>query len=47
MENKIVKDKIIRFPKELVIQVQKYQKENSITTFTGAVLELLRKGLAS
>ena len=32
-------------PKDLVEAVEKYQKKNSIATFTASVLELLRKSL--
>lgn len=37
--------KKINFPVELDFRIKEYQKENMITTFTGAVLELIRKGL--
>ncbi|EJS61974.1 hypothetical protein ICU_05142 [Bacillus cereus BAG2X1-1] len=37
--------KLIKFPAELVAEVEKYQKENHISSFAGAVYELLRKGL--
>ena len=37
--------KHIRFPKVLVIAIEKYQEENMIPTFAGAVYELIRKGL--
>lgn len=37
--------KLIRMPKDLVEAVEKYQKKNSIATFTASVLELLRKAL--
>lgn len=37
--------KLIRIPKDLVEAVEKYQKKNSIATFTASVLELLRKAL--
>lgn len=37
--------KLIKFPKELVEEVEKYQKENFVSSFSGAVYELIRKGL--
>ena len=37
--------KLIKFPKGLVEEIEKYQKENSISSFSGAVYELIRKGL--
>ncbi|TWK08619.1 hypothetical protein CHCC20442_4332 [Bacillus licheniformis] len=38
-------NKLIRFPKDLVKEIEKYQKNNYISSFTAAVIELLRKGL--
>ena len=37
--------KLIKFPADLVAEIAKYQKENYITSFAGAVYELIRKGL--
>lgn len=37
--------KLIKFPKPLVEEVEKYQTDNYISSFSGAVYELLRKGL--
>lgn len=37
--------KTFNLPEEIVSAIQKYQKENMVTTFTGAMLELVRKGL--
>ncbi len=37
--------KLIKFPKDLVEAIEKYQKENYISSFSGAVYELIRKGL--
>ena len=37
--------KLIKFPKDLVKAIEKYQKENYISSFSGAVYELIRKGL--
>lgn len=37
--------KLIKFPKELAEAIEKYQKENFISSFSGAVYELIRKGL--
>lgn len=37
--------KLIKFPKALVEEIEKYQKENFISSFSGAVYELIRKGL--
>ena len=35
----------IRMPKAIIEKLDQYQKENSITTRTATILELLRKGL--
>ncbi len=35
----------IRMPKPILEKVYKYQKENSLSTRTATILELLRKGL--
>ena len=37
--------KLIKFPKELVEAIEKYQKENYLSSFSGALYELVRKGL--
>jgi len=37
--------KLIKFPKDLAEVIEKYQKENYISSFSGAVYELIRKGL--
>lgn len=37
--------KTILMPPELVKEIEKYMEENYITTFTAAVIELLRRGL--
>lgn len=37
--------KLINFPERLVEEIERYQKENGIATFTATVLELLRKAL--
>ncbi|MFD0942287.1 hypothetical protein [Savagea faecisuis] len=37
--------KLIKFPIDLVVEIEKYQKENYISSFSGAVYELIRKGL--
>ena len=37
--------KTFNIPEDIVSAIENYQKENSITTFTGAMLELIRKGL--
>ena len=37
--------KLINFPKRLVENIEKYQEENGVATFTATVLELVRKGL--
>lgn len=39
--------KLIKFPAELVKKIEEYQKKNYISTFAGAVYELVRKGLES
>lgn len=39
--------KLIKFPVELVVKIEEYQKENHISSFAGAVYELVRKGLRS
>ena len=37
--------KLINCPERLVEEIERYQKENGIATFTATVLELVRKGL--
>lgn len=37
--------KLIKFPNNLVEAIEKYQIENYISSFSGAVYELIRKGL--
>lgn len=37
--------KLIKFPKNLVKQIEQYQQENMLSSFAGAVYELIRKGL--
>jgi hypothetical protein len=37
--------KLIKFPIDLVKEIEKYKQENYISTFSGAVFELIRKGL--
>lgn len=37
--------KLIKFPIELMKEIEKYQKENYLSSFTSAVCELIRKGL--
>ena len=32
-------------PLDLLEEIEKFMKENYITTFTGAVIELIRRGL--
>jgi aspartokinase-like uncharacterized kinase len=41
------KKKLILFPMGLIEQIEAYQHSQQITSFTAAVLELVRKGLAS
>ena len=37
--------KVTNLPTDLVEEIEKFMKENYITTFTGAVIELIRRGL--
>lgn len=37
--------KLIKFPVELVQKIEQYQKENYISSFAGAIYELVRIGL--
>lgn len=39
--------KTLELPTDLVKEIAKYQKENYITTFTSAIIELIRRGLES
>ena len=38
--------KLIKFPVDLVKEIETYQKEHYISSFAGAVYELIRKGLS-
>jgi len=37
--------KLISFPAEMIELIQEFGRENFINTFTGAVVELVRRGL--
>lgn len=37
--------KTLELPADLITEIEKFQKENYITTFTGAIIELVRRGL--
>lgn len=37
--------KLIKFPIDLAKEIEKYQTDNYISSFSGAVYELIRKGL--
>lgn len=37
--------KLINFPEVLMEEIEDYQQQNGIASFTAAVLELIRKGL--
>lgn len=37
--------KLIKFPVDLIQRIEEYQKRNYISSFCGAVYELIRKGL--
>lgn len=37
--------KTFNIPVEIITGIEKYQKENAVSTFTAAMLELIRKGL--
>ncbi|MEK5217698.1 hypothetical protein [Psychrobacillus sp. FSL H8-0487] len=39
--------KLIKFPADLVQKIENYQETNSISSFAGALYELIRKGLDS
>ncbi|MBS7345957.1 MAG: hypothetical protein KIG60_09985 [Caryophanon sp.] len=43
---KVDKERVeLRFPKTILEKVDRYQEENSISTRTATILELIRKGL--
>ena len=37
--------KLIKFPIDLVVRIEEYQKKNNIKSFSGTVYKLIRKGL--
>lgn len=37
--------KLIQFPPELLEEIEKYRKENYLSTFTAALFEIIRIGL--
>ena len=37
--------KLISFPADMIVLIQEFGRENFINTFTGAVVELVRRGL--
>ena len=37
--------KVISFPAEMVEQIKEFGEENFISSFTGSVVELIRRGL--
>ena len=37
--------KTLELPAELIEEITKFQKENYMTTFTSALIELIRRGL--
>lgn len=39
--------KTLELPAELIEEITKFQKENYMTTFTGALIELVRRGIES
>ena len=39
--------KLIKFPVELIELIEEYKEKNHLTSFTAALLELVRKGLDS
>jgi hypothetical protein len=41
------KPKMIKFPVPLLEKIEEYQRKNHITSFSAAVYELVRKGLAA
>ena len=38
-------NKLIAMTKEMVAEIEKFQKDNFISSFTAAVIELVRRGL--
>ncbi|AZV42419.1 hypothetical protein BAOM_1809 [Peribacillus asahii] len=44
MENKL---KLTEFPVDLIKQIKAYQQKSLISSFVGAVYELIQKGLTS
>lgn len=38
--------KLIKFPVDLVVRIEEYRNKNNIKSFSGAVYELIRKGLS-
>lgn len=44
-EKKEVDRKLIAFPSELTKEIEEYQKQNFLATFTATVIELVRRGL--
>lgn len=38
--------KSLNLPKQLIDDVEKFQRENYMTTFTAALIELIRRGLS-
>lgn len=37
--------KLINFPEKIIGDIEEYQRNNGIASFTATVLELIRKGL--
>ena len=37
--------KTLELPTEMIKEIEKFQKENYMTTFTSAIIELVRRGL--
>lgn len=53
---KLIKEEVLRvektrktleLPTELIKEIEKFQKENYMTTLTSAIIELIRRGLKS
>lgn len=42
-----IQKKLISFPIEMIKSVEEFAKRNYINTFTGAIIELVRRGLES
>lgn len=38
--------KSLNLPKQLIDDVERFQRENYMTTFTAALIELIRRGLS-